>query len=337
MSTRLDQALAEIADAAGQASRLSGPAEPTAAATVHRIAARVRRRRAVRVTAGGAVAASAAGAVALVAPGLGSTAVVASRPDAPVGTCGSSLAGVPVDATSEVALRVFPAGSLGVGGGAPGADLGTWAGPLVAVDVEEPVGDGGAREPEVDVVVAAGDVVVSTVTASVDQRLPFGLLDATGAAVPDGEVWSAGGVGVPLESCDDGARLPAGPYTVWTVRTPDGARTPELTGPWPIAVASAPEGLGRLPADFPRDLPVVGTGIVSVGPHGRGWGIEVTAEGEDRAAVAALALEDTGAVVRTENLGDEVLRTRSGWDVRVLPSHTPEGETSVVYDVRPVR
>lgn len=335
MSTRLDQALAEIAGAAGGASRLAVSGDASTA-TVRGIAARVRRRRAVRATAGGAVAASAAGAVALVAPGLGS-AVVAARPDAPAGACGSSLAGVPVDAEAEVALRVFPAGSSGVGGGAPGTDLGTWAGSVVMVDVEEPVVPGAERaagDAELDVVVAAGDLVVSTVTASVDQRMPYGSPDLT--SDPAGEVWSAGGLGVPLEACDDGERLPAGPYTVWTVRTADDG-DPELTGPWPIAVAPAPKGLGMLPEGFPRDLPVVGTRIVAVGPHGPGWGIEVTADGADRAEVAALALRDDGAVPRTENLDDTVLRTTSGWDVRVLPSVTPDGETSVVYDVRPVR
>ncbi|WP_309135793.1 hypothetical protein, partial [Cellulomonas sp.] len=58
MSTRLDLALTEIADAAGRASALVEPADPSATLTVHRIAARVRRRRAVRAGAAGAVAIS---------------------------------------------------------------------------------------------------------------------------------------------------------------------------------------------------------------------------------------------------------------------------------------
>ncbi|MFC8192923.1 hypothetical protein ACFUMH_14790 [Cellulomonas sp. NPDC057328] len=337
MSTRLDQALAEIADAAGHASRLAAPGDATATATVHRITARVRRRRAARATAGGAVAASAVGAVALVGPTLQGS-VVASRPEAPLGTCGSSLADVRPDPSSDVVLRVFPAGAAGVAGGPAGSDLGTWAGDVVAVEVEEQVEPGDGRAPAeaaLDLLVTDGDVVVGTVGTSVDRLVDYGhALD--GDASAPARAWAAGGVEVPLEDCDAGDRLPAGPYTVWTLRTPeDGA--PELTGPWPIDVAPAPREVGDLPQDFPRDLPVVGDRIVSVGPHGAGWGIEVTAQGEDRAAVAALTLLDAGAVGRNVNLGDDVLRTPSGWDVVVHASTSPDGEESVVYVVQPAR
>ncbi|MFS0705817.1 hypothetical protein AB6N23_14990 [Cellulomonas sp. 179-A 9B4 NHS] len=264
--------------------------------------------------------------------------VVASRPDAPLGTCGSSLADVRPDQDSDVLLRVFPAGSTGVGGGPAGSDLGTWAGDVVAVEVEEQVTPGDGRAPaeaELDVVVTDGDVVVSTVRTSVDQLVDYSTGAGQGAASA-ARAWVAGGVEVPLEACDSGDRLPAGPYTAWTVRTPDGG-TPELTGPWPIDVAPAPREVGDLPQDFPRDLPVVGDRIVSVGPHGAGWGIEVAAQGEDRAAVAAITLLDAGAVGRSVNLGDDVLRTPSGWDVVVHASTTPDGEESIVYVVQPAR
>src|SRR5699024_10660992 len=95
MSTRLDLALQELAEAAGATSGFGDPDTSDTVQTVSRLAARVRRRRAVRTARTTAVAASAAGAVALVAPQLTREVTPAGDPDAAPGTCGSAVTRIP--------------------------------------------------------------------------------------------------------------------------------------------------------------------------------------------------------------------------------------------------
>lgn len=337
MSTYLDDALQEIADAAGRASRLAAPDDTDAVAVVQRITARVRRRRALHAGAGAAAAAGAVGAVGLgaglLAPG---PSLPAARPDAAPGTCGSDVGRLPAaDGTVETMVGV-PSGD-GLAAFTSGSHLGTWGGsetPLTLTDVVQ--GDDVHTLPtDTRALLVRDDVVVSTSTLTSDLRT---VVPGAPLGQDDEETrWGTDGSQLSLGRCDDGRRLPEGDYDLWVLHLRSGEPT-RADGPWTITVG---ERLARIPgpAGFPQDVPLVGGTITSVqegtATTSTGWVVEVEAPGDDRLSVAAAVLDDdttaagapvTGPLTRT--IGEHV--------VTVWQSTLPDGVPSLVYRVVPL-
>ncbi|QGQ18575.1 hypothetical protein GC089_04070 [Cellulomonas sp. JZ18] len=356
MSTRLDLALTDIADAAGRASTLARPSDPTAAVTVHRIAARVRRRRAVRAGAGGAVAASAAGAVALVAPGLASSPVVAARPDAVPGTCGSSVADLPAPDARLESLAVAPQEALesdlrptdrlGSWGGST-ATLAAWRALPQEVPGAELVVSGTDTAPLTPVVADDGVVVaVSTpdelqVTVSPWYEPDSGD-DRTGPRpedVGEDETLVLHRLGVDLRPCDDpDGRLPAGEYDVVLLdRASPTAEADAARWVGTLEVAPPRAPLAGLPEDFPASVPLVEGRLLSVRhPAPDHWVLHVDAPEDDLVREAEdLLYEAAGPGYHVpDDRGTWFWDERAGWRVQVLEAQRSTGEPSLVYVVR---
>lgn len=357
MSTRLDLALTEIADAAGRASWLAEESDPTAALTVHRIAARVRRRRAVRVGASGAVAASAVGAVALVAPGLASSPpVVAARPDAAPGTCGSSVAELPGPDARLSSFAVAPHEDL-ESDLSPTRQLGRWAGPVAQVTAWRTLPQDvpgselvlpDAETAPVTPVVAQGDVVVAVSEAHARQVMvypwyaPEGDHDPNGprpADVAPGEAVVLQHLEVDLAPCDDpDGRLPAGEYDL-VLLDRESATAPVVgarrVGTLQVAPPAAP--MTGLPADFPASVPLIDAPLLSV-RHDEPdeWVLHVDAQEDDRLTRAVdLLFEAVGAAYHDpDDTATWFWHETEGWRVQVLEAQRSTGEPSLVYVVR---
>ncbi len=317
MSTRLDLALHDLADAAGDASTFGDPHALRTVATVSRLTGRVRRRRTARGAGTAAVAASAAGAVALVGPHLGTDVSPAVDPDAAPGTCGSSLSALPLaddeDPTVEASAWMSEDG-LGVlrDGG-----LGAWQGATAELmaSVTQTVVDGTAPAVAATLLLTDGDVVVAVadaaVPASAVTAAPVGtsagedqttvVVDPGDGTVPEVRWTTAGGDGrsvasartvrLPLTSCA-GEPLPAGRYEVRgaaaVLGIADAHGEPHLgSESWWIDIAKDQPPVTGLPDGFPTDVPLIGGRLVSAQRHGDGWAAEVATPGDDRLTVAS--------------------------------------------------
>lgn len=321
MSTRLDLALQELADAAGATSDFGDPDAAATTATVQRLAAQVRRRRAVRGAASTAVAASAAGAVALTVPHLTQDVAPAGDPDAAPGECGSTVAALPSgdgDALDVVLGFRGDDGTPHVDPASAGFGAGTWQGRTadVVVGVSQ-IPDAGVGSTWLRLLVAQDGVVVGTAnellsleptTTSQVLAAELGTLGAVAADVPvypldDGdESWwqtaqtATGATRVAqdfelgLSACDGSGALPAGGYQVWAT-TVDSARTARgAAGPWDLVVADQDPERHALPDGFPTDVPLVDGVLVTAHRHGDGWAAEIVTPGADRGTVAWSAL-----------------------------------------------
>jgi len=374
MSTRLDLALHELADAVSDTTTFGDPTSVGTGVTVHRIAASVRRRRAARHAGTAAVAASAVGAVALAGPRLTTDGVPVA--DAPPGTCRSALGLLPVaPGALDVTLGYIAADGSSTTTSGDGATLGTWQGDTAQVHAQRLVdvaGDAPAQiAPEaVDLLVAQDGVVVATSPADVpdlridpleadDPASAFGFVEDAGTdgawygLLGDGRLevgWSAL---LDLTSCLTGDRLPAGTYDVWAAQESDGV-VRRTAGPWSVTATAAQPAVTGLPDGFPAEVPLVGGRLVAAHPHGSGWAAEIETPGDDRAALANALLTDAAAaggstshgfaVEESETLARALTYTYTfdqdgvrlpGWTVRVVPSHTVDGAPSVVYVLRP--
>ncbi|WP_136519086.1 hypothetical protein [Cellulomonas telluris] len=357
MSTRLDLALTEIADAAGRATALVEPADPTATLTVHRIAARVRRRRAVRAGAAGAVAASAAGAAALVGPGLASGPVVAARPDAAPGTCGSSVARLPAPDARLAELHVAsvsqfeqtPSGSEHLGSwGGTSAVLLAWRGADQDVPAHELVLPDAETAPLTAVLEQDGVVVaVSPASADLVDTDPW-YEPEPGTTVerflPEGvdqdEAVVTHRLTVGLTRCDDpGARLPAGDYGLLLLdRAGSGSTVRAATAAGTLAVArpagAPPTGL---PAGFPGSVPLAGGELVSVRQPDPGrWVVQLDRPEEDALGEAEALLREVAGDPGHDPGEDGAWfrHERDGWRVQVLRGQAPSGRPTLTYLVR---
>lgn len=336
MSTDLDVALNEIAEAAGRASRLA-PDETDALAVVQRITARVRRRRALQAVSGAAAAAAALGAVGLSAGLLGpSPSLPAARPGAEPGSCGSDVGTLPA-ADASVGTMVGVPSDDGRGGFSSSPPLGTWGGsevPIMLTDVVQGR-DVNPLPTDTRALLARDGVVVSTSTLRSDLR---DVVPGAGSEQVDGsEQWETGTSVLSLGRCDDGRRLPPGDYDLWVLHVRSGmpART---DGPWTLTVAEPLEQIPA-PAGLPQEVPLAGGTIASVqdgtATTDDGWVVEVEAPGDDRLAVAAALLDHDPASGRVPVTGP-LTRTLGGHVVTVWQSTLPDGAPSLVYRVVPL-
>ncbi len=379
MSTRLDLALHDVADAAGLASTFGDADDDTTVATLQRLAGRVRRRRATRSAGTVAVAASAAGVVAVVGPHLTAELSPAADPDADPGTCRSSVAALPSGALLGVDLgHVAADGSAEADGPGSARGLGTWqtreADVLVSVSrLPETVSESARLRLLVtrkEVVVATSQRQVDTLptsTAAVLAELrgtpptPGPTDDAPVHALAGAAPWLETGhfldepdtvaqlTPLSLTACDGSGALLPGDYDVWATTLDEEGRAHGSAGPWELTVAPGSPRITGLPDGFPRAVPLVAGTLVTAHRHGDGWAAEVVTPGEDRAVAAARLLhdalpQDDGSPVGLSS--PTVARDRAlaaawegielpGWRVRVVPSHTPDGEPSLVYVLAP--
>lgn len=323
MTTRLDLALREVADAAGTGSPLADADAPGTTALVEHLTARVRRRRAVRTATTGAVAACVAAAVALVVPQLTREVTPAGDPDAAPGQCRSGVQTLPSGAGDalEVALgHRLEHGVAQVAEPDAGEDLGSWRGRsadvMVSVATIPDAGVGTTRlrllVTQDDAVVAMTDEVLSlTPTSTSDVRESFLVPPAPeGTADVDvyplegvGEWWdaqdvatggprAAQGVALGLVGCRGTGPLPPGVYQVWATTVDSVGTARGAAGPWDLTVAEGEAEARALPDGFP-DVPLLPGRLVAAHRHGTGWAAEVVAPGAGRGqqATALLAAE----------------------------------------------
>ncbi|GIG40532.1 hypothetical protein [Cellulomonas phragmiteti] len=322
MSTRLDLALQEVAEAAGASSGFGDPETPGTATTVHRLAARVRRRRAARGAATTAVAASAAGAVALVGPQLTREATPAGDPDADPGECRSAVADLPSGPRDVLGVElgqrdaddvavIDPAGA--------GQDLGTWlsgsADLVVNVSQIPDAGVGATRlrflltqdgvvlgtahEP-IAVTPLTTDEVLSTrlegIGAWTTDHLPVYPLEETDrrwwevVETSGGALRVAQTVELGLTACDGSGALPPGTYQVYATTVDAVGTARGAAGPWDVEVAADDATPHALPDGFPQDVPLIDGRLVAAHRHGDGWAAEIVTPGNDRGTVAVSLL-----------------------------------------------
>lgn len=360
MSTRLDLALREVADAAGAGSSLADADAPGTTALVDSLTARVRRRRAVRTATTGAVAASVVAAVALVVPQLTREVTPAGDPDADPGACRSGVQTLPAGErdTLEVALghRVRH-GVAQVAVPGAGEDLGTWQGRSADVMVSvATIPDAGVGTTRLRLLVTQDDVVVATtdevlsLTSTTTSRVRETFLVPSDPDAEDvdvypledvGEWWdaqdvatgaprAAQGVTLHLAGCRGQGLLPAGPYEVWATTVDSVGVARGASGPWDLTVAEGEPEARTLPDGFP-DVPLVKGRLVTAHRHGAGWAAEVVAPGTDRAEQATDLL-----VAEAERLAgvtdDRAADTSPHSDVGL----TPAGVTLPGWTVRAV-
>jgi hypothetical protein len=364
MSTRLDLALHEIAEAVGGASAFGDATAPHTVATVRRLTGRVRRRRAVRGVGTAAVAASAAGAVVIVGP-------LAERPvPATSGAaCGSVLDLPTTTGPAGFTIRADTTGARLDDGGSFGTRQGEQLAVQVEIDVDDatPMTDGAPAPEQVAPLPTAPELLITdddvVVTESVLAPATVAGSDGGGPgtwSATDGPATTAGGatwhatagnghvsVGwsdlVDLVSCTTGEALTPGAYEVWASRIGDDGRT-RTVGPFDLTlVAEQPAVTSSLPADFPSEVPLVGGRLGAVARAGGAWTVEVETPGDDRAEVAR-ALLDRAATRQVDGFGgstSEVTTTPDGglvvgrWAVTVAASTTADGSPSVVYRLTP--
>jgi hypothetical protein len=355
MSTRLDLALHEIADAAGDATAFGDDTAAGTVATVRRLTGRVRRRRAARGAGAAAVAASAAGAVVLVGPQL----TVDPTPAVAPGACGTPFTGTGDDAGDAGFTIGVDAGTVPVPAGS--TSFGTWQSRTlaVAVEVEVPLPEGATPDgtgtvpveqpASPDLVLTRDDVVVAETVLDPSRAVAAGSAwEASGDDVPgllvsqvveDGEVSLLWTSTVDVVACDTGGALPSGDYEVWATHAgTDGVE--RVVGPYDLTLAAEqPSVASSLPADFPPGVPLVGGRLVSATRDGDRWTVEVATPATDR-EVAALRML-SAAALRTGGAAGEMLTAPDGgivldgWSVRVTPTSTSDGEPSVVYVLTP--
>ena len=356
MSTRLDLALQEIADAAGDATAFGDDTAASTVATVRRLTGRVRRRRAVRGAGTAAVAASAAGAVVLVGPQL----TVDPTPAVAPGACGTTFTGAGGDAGDAGFTIGVDTGDVPVPDGS--TSFGTWQGRAleVSVKIDVPLPEGATPDDtgtvpveqpaSPDLVLTRDDVVVAETVLDpplvADQAGSAWGASAEGAPVPlvgqqveDGELSLVWASSVDVVACDTGGTLPSGDYEVWATHAgPDGVE--RVVGPYDLTLApEQPSVAASLPADFPSGVPLVGGRLVSATRDGGRWTVEVATPTTDRQRVAQSLL--SGAALRTGGASGQI-RTApdggivlDGWSVLVTPTTTSGGEPSVVYVLTP--
>lgn len=316
MTTRLDLALREVADAAGAGSSLADADAPGTTALVASLTARVRRRRTVRTATTGAVAASVAAAVALVVPQLTREVTPAGNPDAAPGECTSGVRTLPSGERDalDVALGYrVESGLAQIAEPGAGVDLGTWQGRsadlLVGIST---IPDAGVGTTRLRLLVTQDEVVVGTahellsVTPTTTSQVLEAELDLPGAQEPDdvdvypledvGGWWGAQetGTGTPraaqsvrlgLAGCKGSGPLPAGTYQVWATTVDSVGTARGAAGPWDLTIADEEPVARSLPDGFP-DIPLVGGRLVTAHRHGAGWAAEIVAPGADRAEAA---------------------------------------------------
>ena len=373
MSTRLDLALHEIADAAGDATSFGATTGP---ATVQRLAGRVRRRRAARAATTAAVAAGTVGAVALLGPQLALDVVPAADPHAAPGTCASSVTTLPTDGEDVLDVELGYRNATGASSVHPatGAGLGTWQGGTADLRVAVTQVPAGTTTPSrLRLLVAQDDVVVGTAqeplaatpttTAAVlrtrlpdldpatatDDRPVHGLVptaDVTWEALdgPDGTVRAVQAVALDLAACDGTGPLTAGTYDVWATTVDSQGTVRGSSGPWQVTVAPDTPTVDELPEDFPGRVRLVDGRLVAAHRQGDGWTAEVVTPGDDRVDVAAELLERVAT--RTDDAGEllgppfgeplwGVGVEVPGWSVRIIATQAADGEPSVVYVLTP--
>lgn len=340
MSTRLDLALREVADAAGAGSSLADADAPGTTALVDSLTARVRRRRAVRTATTGAVAASVVAAVALVVPQLTREVTPAGDPDAHPGECRSGVQTLPAGERDTLDVVLGHRLELGVAQvAAPGAgeDLGTWQGRSADLMVSvSAIPDAGVGTTRLRLLVTQDDVVVGTsnellsltpTTTSQVREQVFGYPAAEAGADEDlypledvDEWWDArevgadAGTGTPraaqgvrlgLAGCRGSGPLPAGTYQVWATTVDSVGTARGAAGPWDLTIAAGDTETYALPDGFP-DVPLVRGRLVTAHRHGAGWAAEIVTPGADRARAAtdllvAEALRVTGTDPTTDS------------------------------------
>lgn len=363
MSTRLDRALHELADAAASDATLGGSDAQATTVTVRRLAAQVRRRRAARATGSAAVAACAAGAVAVVWPQLSLDVAPAGDPDAPAGTCRSNVETLPVGLANVLSLDlglVGPDGDTRVDPARAGYGLGTWQGGTADLQVrvtQLPQTAAGPTRLRLlvsrdDVVLATDDTRLAGVSVPSDEvaREEFGLTVGPGTSTEtvhplaggdehwwqtstssDGELIVSQSMSLPLDACDGSGPLPAGTYQVWATTVDAEGDARGAAGPWDLVVAEEVDDVHELPDGFP-DVPLVDGRLVAAHRHGDGWAAEVVTPGEDRVDVATLLLETVGE--RADGTGPGgVLTSRPAPGTVVV---TREGTALTGWSVRAV-
>ena len=374
MSTRLDLALQELADAAGATSGFGDPDTSTTVQTVARLTARVRRRRTVRGAGTAAVAASAVGAVAFVGPRLTVDVAPAADPDAAPGTCRSSVTTLPSGQDDALDVWLGPLTYDYTGEvRAATADLGTWQSGTADLQVtvfQVPEGTTGPTRLRLllaqdDVVLGSGQAPLTTTPTTADavirsmtgtepwgateDRPVYGLESAddlwwTTTQAREGVTGVAQDMALDLTACDGSGPLDAGTYDVWATTVDSQGDARGSSGPWEVTVALQEPRVDDLPEDFPDHVRIIDGRLVTAHRHGAGWAAEVVTHGDDRAKVAAHLLEqvalppsdETSLLAETRNvpLGGSATHVR-GWVVWTIPSQTPDGEPSVVYVLIP--
>lgn len=344
MSTRLDLALHELADAAGATTTFGDPDASATTDTVHRLAARVRRRRAVRGATSTAVAASAAGAVALGVPHLTRDVAPAGDPDAPPGACHSSVATIPSGPRDVLTVDLgyrSDNGTAQIDAARTGADLGTWQGGTADLVVAvSGIPDAGVGTTRLRLLVTQDTVVVGTdherlslipsttgevLAAEVgilgdgpsDDVPVYPLEDVAGgwweaATTSSGETRVAQGMELGLSGCDGSGQLAAGTYQVWATTVDSVGTARGAAGPWDLVVADDQPTSRSLPDGFPTDVPLIDGRLVTAHRHGAGWAAEIVTPGADRAAVATTQLR--AAAARTDDGGSD------GTEAAVVPT-----------------
>jgi len=342
LSTRLDLALQELADAAGATSGFGDPDTSTTVQTVARLTARVRRRRTVRGAGTAAVAASAAGAVALVAPQLTRDVSPAGDPDAAPGTCRSSVTKLPSGPRDPLGVELGHRAGGGVPVVAPagaGEDLGTWQGRSadLVVNVSQ-IPDAGVGATRLRFLVTQEGVVkgltqgpLSVTPTSTDEVLRTHLATPAPATTEDlpvypledaGHRWQiaetstgvqrvAQSAALGFTACDGTGKLPSGTYQVYATIADSVGTARGSAGPWDVEIAQDDEATSHdLPDGFPADVPLIPGRLVSADQHGSGWTVEIATPGNDRATIATTMLAHEG--LRGSGVGD--------WDGYVLPA-----------------
>lgn len=323
MSTRLDLALHDLADAAADTSRFGDPDTSATVLTVHRLAARVRRRRAARAAGTAAVAASVAGAVALVVPQLTRDVTPAGDPDADPGACRSAVSRIPSGPKDElgVELGYQSMSTPRIDTAAAGQDLGTWQGRsadlVVSISQIPEAGVGATRLrlvlTEDGVVVGAAQELMSLTPTTTGEVLRTQLGDPVASTADQPEVYpleetrdrwwqpavtSTGAVRVAqntslgFAACDGSGQLSPGTYQVYATTVDAVGTARGAAGPWDLEIAQDDPTRHHLPDGFPDEVPLIDGRLVTAHRHGAGWAAEVVTPGQDRALVATRLLAE---------------------------------------------
>ncbi|MBO3088353.1 hypothetical protein [Cellulomonas dongxiuzhuiae] len=337
MSTRLDLALRELADAAADTSTFGDPDTSATVLTVHRLAGRVRRRRAARGAGTAAVAASVAGAAALVVPQLTQDVTPAGDPDADPGACRSAVTRIPSGPKEElgVELGYQSVSPPRIDTAADGQDLGTWQGSsadlVVSISQIPEAGVGATRLrlmlTEEGVVVGAAQELMSvtptttgevlrtqlgdTVASAADPPAVYPLEDAEDrwwqtAETSTGALRVAQNTTLGFTACDGSGQLPPGTYQLYATTVDAVGIARGAAGPWDLEIVQDDPTRHQLPDGFPDEVPLVDGRLVAAHRHGAGWAAEIVSPGQDRAAVATALLaeaardaDDTGTSARS--------------------------------------